>query len=91
MKLWPSKKQPARVPQSYNPQLNPAEVIDFYSRLTLHHQAALLRLISRNLVIKNEEELLMGYDFGFDVDGAVICMYPHDELSQEEPVEEPSA
>ena len=90
MKLWPSKKQPARLPQSYNPQLNPAEVIDFYSRLTLHHQAALLRLISRNLVIKNENEILMGYDFAFDVDGAVICMYPHEEVAQDELVQDSS-
>tara|TARA_S200002703_G_scaffold16923_1_gene14050 strand:- start:334 stop:606 length:273 start_codon:yes stop_codon:yes gene_type:complete len=90
MKLWPSKKQPVRVPQSYNPQLNPAEVIDFYSRLTLHHQAALLRLISRNLVIKNDDQVLMGYDFGFDVDGAVICMYPETDLDEVAEIE-PSA
>ncbi len=80
MKLWPSKAKPKRVPQSYEQELSAKEVIDLFSRLTLHHQAALLRLISRNMVVKTDNEIVMGYEFGFDVDGAVIAMYPVEEL-----------
>ena len=60
------------MPQSYQPVLEAKEVIELFSRLTLHHQAALLRLISRNLVINIDGETHMGYDFDFDVDGAVV-------------------
>ena len=60
------------MPQSYQPVLEAKEVIALFSRLTLHHQAALLRLISRNLVINIDGEAHMGYDFDYEVDGAVV-------------------
>ena len=91
MNLWPVKKKVKKIPQSYESELTPREVIDLFSRLTLHHQAALLRLMSRNVVIQSGGNIIMGYEFGFDVDGAVIRMYPQEETEQEEPVEEPSA
>tara|TARA_R100001163_G_C5063196_1_gene200432 strand:- start:1921 stop:2157 length:237 start_codon:yes stop_codon:yes gene_type:complete len=64
-----AKKQ---VPQSYKPVVEAPEVIELYSRLTLHHQTALLRLISRNLEIEVNGETTMGYDMDFEVVGAVI-------------------
>ena len=70
MKLFGKKARP--VPQSYRPVLEAKEVIELFSRLTLHHQAALLRLISRNLVINIDGETHMGYDFDYEVDGAVV-------------------
>jgi|TARA_R110000824_G_scaffold46631_3_gene133661 hypothetical protein len=70
MRMFGKKARP--VPQSYQPVLEAKEVIELFSRLTLHHQAALLRLISRNLVINIDGETHMGYDFDFDVDGAVV-------------------
>jgi|TARA_R110000803_G_scaffold62679_1_gene123060 hypothetical protein len=65
-------KKAKAVPQSYQPVLEAKEVIGLFSRLTLHHQAALLRLISRNLVINVDGEDHMGYDFDYEVDGAVV-------------------
>jgi len=65
-------KKAKAVPQSYQPVLEAKEVIGLFSRLTLHHQAALLRLISRNLVINVDGENHMGYDFDYEVDGAVV-------------------
>ena len=64
-----AKKQ---VPQSYKPVVEAPEVIELYSRLTLHHQTALLRLISRNLEIEVNGEPTMGYDMDCEVVGAVI-------------------
>ena len=64
-----AKKQ---VPQSYKPVVEAPEVIELFSRLTLHHQTALLRLISRNLEIEVNGETTMGYDMDFEVVGAVI-------------------
>ena len=69
MNLFKRKKS---VPQTYQPVLEAKEVIEVFSRLTLHHQAALLRLISRNLVIQVNGEPHMGYEFDYDVDNAVI-------------------
>ena len=69
MNLFKRKKF---VPQTYQPVLEAKEVIEVFSRLTLHHQAALLRLISRNLVIQVNGETHMGYEFDYDVDNAVI-------------------
>ena len=69
MNLFKRKKS---VPQPYQPVLEAKEVIEVFSRLTLHHQAALLRLISRNLVIQVNGETHMGYEFDYDVDNAVI-------------------
>ena len=66
-----AKKQ-KKIPQSYRPVLEAQEVIDLYSRLTLHQQAALMRLISRNLEVQIDGETTMGYDLNFDVVGAII-------------------
>jgi len=65
-------KQEKQIPQSYRPVLEAQEVIDLYSRLTLHQQAALMRLISRNLEVQIDGETTMGYDLNFDVVGAII-------------------
>ena len=54
------------------------EIIDLFSRTTLHQQAALLRLISRNLILETEDGPAMGIDFDFDVDNAVIVGRPTD-------------
>ena len=72
MNLFKRKKP---VPQPYQPVLEAKEVIDLFSRLTLHHQAALMRLISRNLVIQVGGEQYMGYEFNYDVDSAVILAH----------------
>jgi hypothetical protein len=56
--------------------LEAAEVIELFSRLTLHHQAALLRLISRNLVIEVDGDQHMGFEFDYGVDGAMVSMRP---------------
>jgi len=81
MKLFGKKARP--VPQSYRPVLEAKEVIELFSRLTLHHQAALLRLISRNLVINIDGEAHMGYDFDYEVDGAVVLAKPaEDDLDE---------
>ena len=60
------------VPQSYKPVVEAPEVIELYSRLTLHHQTAFLRLISRNLEIEIDGQTTMGYDMDFEVEGAMI-------------------
>ena len=57
---------------TYQDKLQPQEVLDLFSRLTLHHQAALLRLISRNLVFKLDDESIFGYEMDFKVNGAMI-------------------
>lgn len=72
-------KKAKTVPQSYQPVLEAKEVIELFSRLTLHHQAALLRLISRNLVISVDGENHMGYDFDYEVDGAVVLAQMSDD------------
>ena len=72
-------KKAKTVPQSYQPVLEAKEVIELFSRLTLHHHAALLRLISRNLVINVEGENHIGYDFDYKVDGAVVLAHILDE------------
>ena len=65
-------KQDKTKPQSYKPVLEAQEVIDVFSRLTLHQQAALMRLISRNLEIVIGKDSHMGYDFDYEVVGAII-------------------
>jgi hypothetical protein len=65
--------------------LEAKEVIMLFSRLTLHHQAALLRLISRNLVINIDSKSHMGYDFDYEVDGAIVLA----KMSSEEDYELP--
>ena len=60
------------LPQSYRPQLGANEVIELFSRMTLHQQAALLRLMSRNLVVEIDGETTMGFELDYEVDGALI-------------------
>ena len=72
------KRNKKSVPQTYQPVLEAKEVIEVFSRLTLHHQAALLRLISRNLVIQVNGETHMGYECDYDVDGAMIVAHEHE-------------
>ena len=72
-------KKAKTVPQSYQPVLEAKEVIELFSRLTLHHQAALLRLISRNLVISVDGENHMGHDFDYEVDGAIVLAQMSDD------------
>lgn len=74
MKLFSQKTR--AVPQTYQPVLEAAEIIELFSRLTLHHQAALLRLISRNLVVEIDGEQHMGFEFDYGVDGAMVSMRP---------------
>ena len=68
-KIKPKKKA---VPQSYKPVLEAQEVIDLYSRLTLHQQAALMRLISRNIEVNVGGDTIMGYERDYEVVGAII-------------------
>ena len=65
-----------QLPTTYQDKLQPQEVLDLFSRLTLHHQAALLRLISRNLVFKLDDESIFGYEMDFKVNGAMIEASP---------------
>lgn len=74
MKLFSQKTR--TVPQTYQPVLEAAEIIELFSRLTLHHQAALLRLISRNLVVEINGDQHMGFEFDYGVDGAMVSMRP---------------
>jgi len=60
------------IPQSYKPVVEAPEVIELFSRLTLHHQVALLRLMSRNLEVEIDGQTTMGYDLDFEVVGAMI-------------------
>ena len=73
-------KKPAQVPQSYRPIAEAGEVIDLFGRMTLHQQAALLRLCSRNLMIQVDGELHMGYDFDWNVDAAMIVATPAESI-----------
>ena len=68
-KVKPKNKS---VPQSYKPVLEAQEVIDLYIRLTLHQQAALMRLISRNIEINVGGDMIMGYELYYEVVGAII-------------------
>jgi len=72
------RKKPTQIPQSYRPVADAGEVIDLFSRMTLHQQAALLRLCSRNLMIDFDGEFHMGYDFDWNVSGAMIIASPAD-------------
>ena len=74
----PFKRKPTQIPQSYRPVADAAEVIALFGRMTLHQQAALLRLCSRNLMIEMNGELHMGYDFDWNVDAAMIVATPAD-------------
>ena len=72
------QKKKKAVPQSYQPVLEAAEVLELFSRMTMHQQNALLRLISRNLVIELDDDVYMGYEFEYNVDKAVILATPTD-------------
>ena len=77
--VLPWQKRRKTLAATYEPPTMGAdEIIDLFSRTTLHHQAALLRLISRNLILETEDGPLMGIDFDFDVDKAVIVGRPTD-------------
>ena len=67
------KKKP--VPQSYEPVLEAKEVLDVFGRLTLHQQAVLMRLMSRNLAIQLPSETVMGYELDWAVDKAMIVAF----------------
>ena len=73
MKLF---KKEASVRQSYRPVLEATEVLELFARMTLHQQAALMRLMSRNLMIEIDGEVNMGYDFDYNVAGAMIVATP---------------
>jgi len=66
-------KQKRIPPPSYRPPLEAAEIIQLFSQLTLHQQAALMRLMSRNLVIRTDNDEIMGYELDFNVDGALVA------------------
>ena len=76
MLSWPKRRK--TLAATYEPPMGADEIIDLFSRTTLHQQAALLRLISRNLILETEDGPLMGIDFDFDVDKAVIVGRPTD-------------
>lgn len=76
--MLPWQKRRKTLAATYEPPMGADEIIDLFSRTTLHHQAALLRLISRNLILETEDGPLMGIDFDFDVDKAVIVGRPTD-------------
>jgi len=59
-------------PQSYRPVKEAQEIVDVFSRTTLHQQAALLRLISRNVIINIDGQDIHGLDLDYEVDGAII-------------------
>ena len=69
-----SKGRP--VPQTYRPVMEASEVIELFGRLTMHQQAALMRLMSRILVVELDSESAMGYDLDYDVEGAMIVARP---------------
>jgi hypothetical protein len=66
-KIFKKKQNPV----SYQIE-HPSEVVELFSRLTLHHQVALLRLMSRNLMVNVNGKTTMGYEMNFDVNGALI-------------------
>ena len=69
-----SKDRP--VPQTYRPVMEASEVIELFGRLTMHQQAALMRLMSRNLMVELYSESAMGYDLDYNVEGAMIVARP---------------
>jgi len=71
--LFGRKKQ---VPQTYRPVMEAEEVIDLFSRMTLHQQAALMRLMSRNLIVELPGDSAMGYELDWNVSGALIVALP---------------
>ncbi len=60
------------VPQSYRPVMEAQEIVDVFSRTTLHQQAALLRLISRNVIVNIDGQDIHGLDLDYEVEAAII-------------------
>ena len=69
-------KKRKEIPQTYQPVLEAKEVIELFGRTTLHQQAALLRLISRNIAIDVDGQVTMGYELDWGVQGALIVAVP---------------
>tara|TARA_R100001082_G_scaffold1404_3_gene1218 strand:- start:16641 stop:16907 length:267 start_codon:yes stop_codon:yes gene_type:complete len=65
------KRKPKNLPESYEIK-DPKEIIDIFTKLNLHHQVALLRLISRNILFEIDDKTFIGLEFEYDVDGALI-------------------
>ena len=73
MDLFTSKRIP---PPTYRPPLEASQIIEVFAQLTLHQQAALMRLMSRNLIIRTGSEDIMGYELDFNVEGALVAAEP---------------
>ena len=65
-------KKRKEIPQTYQPVLEAKEVIALFGRTTLHQQAALLRLRSRNIAIDVDGQVTMGYELDWNLEGAMI-------------------
>lgn len=65
------KKSKKDLPESYEIK-DPKEIISMFTKLNLHHQVALLRLISRNILLEVDDKTFIGLEFEYDVDGALI-------------------
>ena len=65
------KKSKKDLPESYEIE-DPKEIISMFNKLNLHHQVALLRLISRNILLEVDDKTYIGLEFEYDVDGALI-------------------
>ena len=61
-----------RIPQTYEPVMEAQEVLEMFSRLTLHQQAVLMRLMSRNLIIDLPNDAIMGYELDWSVEKAMV-------------------
>ncbi len=61
-----------RIPQTYEPVMEAQEVLEMFSRLTLHQQAVLMRLMSRNLIIDLPDDTVMGYELDWGVEKAMV-------------------
>ena len=80
--MWKLKhKSKKTLPESYEIE-HPNEVVELFSRLNLHHKVALLRLISRDLMVNINGETTMGYEMNFEVNGALIEATTEDPLDQ---------
>ena len=65
------KKSKKDLPESCEIE-DPKEIISMFTKLNLHHQVALLRLISRNILLEVDDKTFIGLEFEYDVDGALI-------------------
>jgi len=80
--MWKlNHKSKKTLPESYEIE-HPNEVVELFSRLNLHHKVALLRLISRDLMVNINGETTMGYEMNFEVNGALIEATTEDLLDQ---------